>query len=235
MVSGTSVDGGESLQSLRRALEEKRPRIQVGVFLWASSNLPRFPWRQPGRTPYEVLIGEFWLKESNPGVAISLYERFLERFFCIRALAEASQADIQAVLTSFKLEEHASGIKTLAVSLLKEGKKDLPDDAEIFLKSSGLGRNIIQAIMCFSYNLPVAVLDVNTVRMLSRIFIAVLPSRPSLGLIQAIAQNLLPERNPQDFNSGLLDMAELICCNEGSQCRQCYVIEACDHALSFSS
>ena len=54
----TRVSSGEPLYALRKALEEKRLQIQEGVLSWATSNLPRYPWRQSGKTPYEVLIGE---------------------------------------------------------------------------------------------------------------------------------------------------------------------------------
>ncbi len=234
MVSETRAGGGELLQALKLALERKRHPVQEGVLLWASSNSPRYPWRQPGKTPYEVFLGEFWLKETTPAAAISVYEPFLKRFPSVRALAEVSTEDVKNILASLNLKEHAYRIKQVVDALLREGRGGLPRDSESFLKASGFEPHIIRIIMCFGYNLPVAVIDANVARMLFRLFEESLPTRPPLGLLGAIAESLLPGRNPQRYNSGLLDIAELICRDEDKLCGQCSVIEACDCALSVS-
>ena len=81
------VDFSESLQALKKALENKKRPIQAGVLLWAADNHPQYPWRQPRNTPYEVFIGEWWLKESSPAVALHVYQPFVLRFVTIHALA----------------------------------------------------------------------------------------------------------------------------------------------------
>lgn len=230
----TKGGSGELLRALKEALEEKKLQIQKGVLLWAANNLPRYPWRQFGKTPYEVLIGEVWLKETNSIVAVRIYHRFLERFISIRALVEAREDDLANVLSSFHLEQHSQRIRVLSESLLRQGKGGMPRDSESFLKASGLEHHSIRAIMCFGYNLPVAVIDSNAVRMLSRLFSHTLPPRPAQGLLQAVGESLLPDNNPQCYNCGLLDLAELICRYEDPLCTQCPVGKVCDYAGSSS-
>ena len=71
---------GEPFNALCEALEEKRLQLQEGVLSW--SNVPRYPWRKPGKTPYEVLIGEFWLGQtSSVAEATHIYHSFIQHFF----------------------------------------------------------------------------------------------------------------------------------------------------------
>jgi A/G-specific adenine glycosylase len=223
------VSGGELLNPLRKALEEKRPKIQEGILSWAASNLPRYPWRQSGKTPYEVLLGEFWLKETSSVVATRVYPVFLQRYFSIQSLAEAREDDITDILSRFGLRQYAQHIRALVDSLLKEGKGDLPRDSEIFARASRLEQYHVNIILCFGYGLPVAIIDVNVARMLSRLFGHSLPSPPAPGLLQAIGESLVSYRSPQQYNCGLLDLAEMVCREEDALCTRCTVKGACDY------
>jgi len=119
-------------------------------------------------------------------------------------------------------------------SLLKEGKGDLTRDSESFSRASGLEHHRIRAILCFGYGLPIAIIDANVSRMLSRLFSNTLPSRPAQGLLQAIGENLLPYGNFQCYNSGLLELAEVVCQDEVPQCPRCPVGDVCDYAEALS-
>jgi len=223
---------GEPLYTLGEALEQKRLQIQEGVLSWATSNLPHYPWRQTGKTPYEVLIGEFWLKETSSVIATRVYQGFLQHFLSIQSLAEAGEDDITDVLSSFGLRQYAPHIRTMVDSLLKEGRGYLPRDSESFVRASRLEHHRVRIILCFGYGLPVSVIDANVARMLSRLFGDSLPSQPAQGLLQAVSENLLPYRNPQDYNRALLDVAEIVCSDEHPLCTRCPVKEVCDYTGS---
>ena len=225
----TRASSGEPLYALGETLDEKRLQIQEGVLSWAMSNLPRYPWRQAGKTPYEVLIGELWLKETSSVVATRVYQDFVQHFLSIESLAEAREDDITVVLSSFGLRQYAQHIRIMVDSLLKEGRGDLPRDSESFVRASRLENHRVMTILCFGYGLPVAVIDANVARMLSRLFGDSLPSRPAQGLLQAIGESLLPYRSPQHYNRGLLDLAEIVCRDEDPTCTRCPVKEVCDY------
>ena len=234
MVRQNEVESGRLLHALTEALEVRRRQIQEGVLSWTTNNLPRYPWRQSGRTPYEALIGEVCLKETSSGIAVPVYQHFVQRFLSIKAVAEAGEDDLTDILSSFGIRQYAQRIKMMVKSLLKEGKGDLPRDSESFARASGLEHHRIRAILCFGYGLPIAVIDANVSRMLSRLFSNTLPSRPAQGLIQTIGENLLPYGNFQCYNSGLLELAEVVCQDEIPQCPRCPVGDVCDYAEALS-
>ncbi len=83
--------------------------------------------------------------------------------------------------------------------------------------------------MCFGYGLPVAVVDSNAARMLSRLFGDSLPSQPSQGLLRAIAEVLAPGIEIETYNRGFLDLSESICTDKEPLCERCPVSQVCDY------
>lgn len=230
MLKRSGVPGAEPLEALIEALERKKPHIQKGIFLWAVSTHPHYPWREAGKAPYEAFIGEVWLSQTTPASAVHVYDRLVQRFHSLRDLAEATDADLTDVLSELRFQEHERHFKTMAETVWKEGEGEMPRGSETLFQALGLERHSIKAVMCFGYGLPVAVIDSNVARMLARIFAGSLPSHPEQGLLDALGQSLLAESNPQQHNWGLLDLAESICRRAEPLCTQCPVIKVCDHA-----
>jgi len=229
MVIQCAVDKGEPFLALREALEAKRQPIRESILTWTANNLLRYPWRKSGTTPYEVLIGEAWLKQTSSVVAVRVYQRFLQRFLSIKALAEAEEEEVTGTCCKFGLERPAHNIKIMVRSLLKEGKGDLPRNSDVFTKVSGLGHQCVKCIFSFGYNMPIAVVDANVARALCRLFNNTLPSPPAQGLLQTMGDNLLPVCNHQSYNSGFMEIADVICRNENPLCLKCPLEEECDY------
>ena len=231
MATQTRVVGGEPARALKGVVEARKAGIQRAVLVWASARPLRYPWRQFGRTPYEVMVGELSLRETSSPVAINLYHSILRRFLSIQALARAPEDDMAEILSSFCLQQYARQIKTLAESLLRCGGGNMPRDSQAFIKAVRLGHSSVRIIMCFGYGLPVAITDHNVARLLSRLFAGNLPTEPEQGLLQALGQALLPDRDYQYYNCGLLDLAELVCREEEPLCTQCPLRDMCDSAV----
>ena len=217
------------ISALIGAVEKKRLPIQQGVLSWSVGNPPRYPWRHPGRTAYEVLIGELWLEKATYA-AVPTFEHFIQCFPSIYDLAKATEDELAKVLSDLHLQQHNKEIIALAENLLREGEGNLPDDSEVLTQISGLEHHNISAVLCFGYSLPVSVVDSNVRRMLSRIFSTDVPPQPPLGLIKSIGESLVPYGNPEKYNSALLDLAELKCRFTTPLCAECPVGTVCDSA-----
>jgi A/G-specific adenine glycosylase len=225
----TVTKESQSWQELVEALRIKKGRIQEGVFSWTSSNIARYPWRRVGSAPYEVLIGEILIEKTTYAVANRVYRRFLRHFPSSSALAEASEDELARVLDCSYLKRHGTYIKLVIQDLLKEGIVKVAKDSYA-LRALGLQAHNVNAIMCFGYDLHLAVIDSNVARMLSRLFQDSLPAEWSRGLIQAMGETLLPDFNAAQYNASLLALAEQICRFVRPLCAQCSVMDVCDHA-----
>ncbi len=217
------------LETVNVVLGTKRLLIQEGILVWAANHLPRCPWRQPGKSPYEVLIGELLLSEAPLAMAVEAYDDLVRLFVSVRSLSDASNNDLGEVLSRFDLQRHTDSIIALARRLAEQGKGNIPRDSECLLRFSGLEDHNIRAVMCFGYHLPVAIVSPHTARMLSRLFYDSLPSQPSQGLLRAIGEALLPGRGIQTYNCGFLDISESICTDKEPFCEKCPVGQVCDY------
>ncbi len=89
-MSKETVVSADPFDELNGALETKRLQIQEGILVWASNRLPQCPWRQAGKTPYEVLIGELLLSEAPSSVAVEAYDHLVRLFVSVRTLSDAT-------------------------------------------------------------------------------------------------------------------------------------------------
>ena len=225
----TVTKESQSLQELAEALRTKKGRIQDGVLSWAGSSIARYPWRRCGSTPYEVLIGEILIGKTTYAVANRVYRRFLRRFPSFSALVEANEDELAQDLDFSHMKRYGNLIKLVIQDLLKERMVKVPGDSYA-LRALGLQAHNVNAIMCFGYGFHLAVIDSNVSRMLSRLFHKNLPAQPSRGLIQAIGEALLPDRNTAQYNANLLDLADQICSFARPLCAQCTVPDVCEYA-----
>jgi A/G-specific adenine glycosylase len=225
----------ESVSALAAALEHKRPKLWEQASIWITNTTPRYPWRQAGKSAYQVLVGELWLKRTNPSIAVHIYRHFTERFPHIQDLAQAKDVDLSEALYNFGalgLCQHAKEIATLAGRLIREGKGHLPRDSESLKRVSGLDKHVIQAIMCFGYGLPLIVIDANVARMLLRLFSDSVSQEFSEGLINVLGGCLLSEREPHHCSRALLELSEVICREQEPLCPRCLMARICDYRVS---
>ena len=93
---------------------------------------------------------------------------------------------------------------------------------------SGVGQYKANALKCFAYGEPEALLDTNTVRVLSRLrgLKKTDASRRSRMYHEEMARLVDPSR-PREFNFALLDLAALVCRPSHPRCGECPVLAFC--------
>src|SRR5229473_4338162 len=65
---------------------------------WFARNGRSFPWREPGRTPYEVVVAEMLLQRTTAAGVARTYAGLVERFPSWVALAQAPLEDLENAL-----------------------------------------------------------------------------------------------------------------------------------------
>ena len=230
-----SAEEGNRFQLLEEALQQKRHRIQHSILQWVSGSQPRYQWRKPGETPYQVFVGEFLLTHTSPKTAITIYDDFLKKFPTLHVLQQSGEKTISAFLKELGVKIHSGCLMSAGSYLFSDTCLDLPHDSETLCKLPELTVANSQAIFCFGYNLPLVVLDENSSRLLRRVFQNTLPDKPKHSLLQSIGEALLPYYNSQEFNRGLLELAEIICTESNPDCEKCPVADVCDWAGGPSS
>jgi len=215
---------------LKVATGEKRILFQEAVLCWVTDQLRDYPWRKPGRTPYEILIAEILLKRTTATAAARVYEEFIQRFSSLQVINGASEEQLTCVLSKIGLQwQRARAIKALARYLIETRRGEIPCDLDQLLDVPGLGEYSARAILSFGWGIHVAVVDANVERILTRVFQNILPERPTQRLLRELAGSLVSQKSHREYNLGLLDLGGLICRYINPLCKECPLNSVCDY------
>ena len=218
------------MNRLNTSLQSKRTEFQVAVHAWSESNIRYFAWRDAKRTPYETLIAEVMLKRTTAEAASRVYEGFLEKYPSLKALGRATKEELALDFQSLGLySQRARALVKLVNYLTEQEDGSIPTTLDRLIKVPGLGNYSARAILSFAYGKPAAVVDANVIRVLSRIFERAIPDRPSINLIQGMADALVPRAGHRQFNFAMLDLGKLICRYSKPICNACPLFDICDY------
>ena len=215
---------------LDKSLKVKKPLLQVAVLRWAESNIRLYEWRNKCRSPYEIVVAELLLKRTTAAAAANIYEHFLMKYPTVGALAQATEEELVQDFRSIGLHtQRAEATVKLAQHLANNEAGVVPSTLDRLIKVPGIGGYSARAVLSFAYGRPTAVVDANVVRVLTRVFEREVPERPSVKLVQEIADTVIPEAEHRQFNFAMLDLGALVCRYAEPHCNLCPLAHICDH------
>lgn len=191
------------------------------IIEWEKSKGRKFSWRT-NRTPYRVLIAEILLKRTTSTAAIRIYKEFLEKYPDIFALQKADINELEEFLRPIGLyKQRSKQLKEISKYFIREHEGKLPHDYKLLLKSPGIGDYTASAILCFSYKDSKAIIDSNVERILKRAF------NVKGKELREIAEILVPSKESDTYNYGMLDIGAVVCHYRYPKCTECPVNEFC--------
>ena len=129
----------------------KKDRAVREVLLsWFAENARDLPWRRT-RDPWHILVSEVMLQQIQVKRAIPFYERFLERFPTVEALAEAPLSDAIRVWDDLGRYRRVVNLHRTARIVVEEHGGLVPSDPEVLVKLPGIGPYTAGAVACFAY------------------------------------------------------------------------------------
>lgn len=186
------------------------------------------PWRND-RTPYRVWIAEIMLQQTRVTQAEPYYLRFMETFPTIQALAEASQDQVLKAWEGLGYYSRARNLHTSAQLIQSDFDGQFPDTAAAIRSLPGIGPYTAAAIGSLAFNLDLAVVDGNVIRVFSRLY-----SYPddvtltkSKNQIQTWADAILPAGDAGRYNESLMELGALTCTPTSPACEHCPLTAVC--------
>ena len=202
------------LPSLRSAIRRKLLR-------WYQQNKRDLPWRRT-QDAYAIWISETMLQQTQVTTVIPYYEKFLNNFSTVDALAHAPLAKVLRLWSGLGYYRRAANLRTAAQKIIREHRGRIPQDFNRLRTLPGIGDYTAGAITSIAFGQRHAAIDGNARRVLSRL-LGISDERA----LRAIAAELVPESQPGDFNQALMELGATVCTPKNQRCSDCAVNSLC--------
>lgn len=186
------------------------------------------PWRS-NRTPYRVWISELMLQQTRVDQVIPYFNRFMRRFPSLKSLAAASQEEVLKMWEGLGYYSRARNLHRAAQTIAGEYGGRFPRTAEELLRLPGIGGYTAAAIGSLAFNLDLAVVDGNVIRVLSRLFAYAGESRSAAAkqALQQLADTLLVKGDAGNFNEAMMELGATVCLPRSPDCAACPLSGVC--------
>jgi A/G-specific adenine glycosylase len=205
---------------------------------WFEKHQNDLPWRRT-RDPYAVLVSEFMLQQTQVSTVLNgrYFERWLEAFPDVRSLAEADTERVLRAWEGLGYYRRATNLQRAAKQICQENNGEFPAVLEEIADLPGVGRYTAGAVFSLAFDRPAPIVDANVARVFSRLFAMQEHIDSSAGRhkLWEYATELVPQKHPRAFNSGLMELGQKICTPSQPECRACPVSRwcRCEHPADF--
>ncbi len=181
------------------------------------------PWREPGVTPWQILVSEFMLQQTPVSRVLPIWCDWVVRWPTASATAAASPADVVRAWGKLGYPRRAKRLHECATVIARDHGDVVPDDVEILLRLPGVGSYTARAVACFAYQQPVPVVDTNVRRVVAR----VVHGRADAGTASTVRDHadvsaLLPkDSSAHRFSAALMELGATVCTARAPRCGLC--------------
>lgn len=160
------------------------------------------PWRRT-RDPYAVWVSEAMLQQTQVTRVDGRWQRWLERFPSVAALAAADQADVLAEWQGLGYNRRALALKRAAEAVAEQGG-DVPSDTQALLALPGIGPATAAGIRAFAFDLPAVYLETNVRTVFLHELFPEAEDVPD-SAVRPLVEACVPERDVRGWYYALLD------------------------------
>ncbi|MDI3286308.1 A/G-specific adenine glycosylase [Polyangium sp. 15x6] len=195
---------------------------------WFRKSARDLPWRRT-RDPYAIWLSEVMLQQTRVETVIPYYERFLQRFPDVRALASAELDEVLSLWSGLGYYRRARELHRCAQEVASIHGGVFPAEAEELRKLRGIGPYTAGAVSSIAFDRPAALVDGNVARVLARLEVIEDDVKSTAGLkrIWSVAEKLVPQEEPGAWNQALMELGATICTPQNPACLICPVRDAC--------
>lgn len=195
---------------------------------WYRRSQRTLPWRAQ-RDPYRVWVSEIMLQQTRVETVLNYYERFLERFPTVHALADADPDDVRAAWSGLGYYRRARFMHEAARVVVREHRGRFPPTLEGLRALPGFGRYTAGAVASIAFDLPAPAVDGNTARVLARWrgIEGDLSRGSAERAVWAEAEALAAGESPGELTQALIELGATVCLPRNPACARCPLRGGC--------
>jgi A/G-specific adenine glycosylase len=184
-------------------------RVRALLLTWWDAGHRDLPWRRT-RDPYAILVSEVMLQQTQVMRVVPKYLAFMNQFPTLADLAGATTADVIRAWSGLGYNRRAVNLHRLARVVMDEHDGQLPSTARQLRMLPGVGEYTARAVASIAFGEPVAAVDTNVRRVLTRVFDGPNSSRSPSG-VQLLADGALAADRAGDWNQALMELGARVC------------------------
>lgn len=200
--------------------------FEATLLQWFKNNGRSLPWRET-KDAYAIWLSEVILQQTRIVQGMSYWERFMAKWPTVNDLAAATEDEVLKAWQGLGYYSRARNLHTAAQQVVE--LDGFPQTFKELKTLKGVGDYTAAAIASIAFGEPVAVVDGNVYRVLSRYYGIDTPIDSTEGKkeFQALAQSLLPINEPADYNEAIMDFGATQCTPNSPHCSACPLCETC--------
>lgn len=207
--------------------------IAAALLDWIEAGQLRdLPWRAEPRDPYAVWVSEIMLQQTQVATAIPYWQRWLERFPTVEALAAAEPDQVLKAWEGLGYYSRARNLHKAARLVVDQHGGRLPAERRALLALPGIGRYTAGALLSIAFGQAAALLDGNVKRVLARVYDVEgeIDKSATETELWRLAEGLVAAVEPRQagpLNEALMDLGATICLPQGPRCLLCPLHPPC--------
>ena len=186
------------------------------------------PW-QVDVNPYRVWVSEIMLQQTQVQTVIPYFERFMQSFPDVEALADAHIDRVLDHWSGLGYYARARNLHRAAGIIRDEHAGVFPRDFEAVVALPGIGRSTAGAILSIACGQRHPILDGNVKRVLARHgAIEGWPGKTRVaGELWERAEANTPQHRVADYTQAIMDLGATLCTRSKPRCGECPVRGDC--------
>jgi A/G-specific adenine glycosylase len=184
---------------------------------------------QKNPTPYRVWVSEIMLQQTQVVTVEGYFDRFMQSFPDVIALAQAQQDDVLHLWSGLGYYSRARNLHKAAQAIVAEHEGVMPESLEQLVALPGIGPSTAGAILSLSMGQRQPILDGNVKRVLARMFCIEGWSGSTVNLKQLweYSEACTPHKRVAHYTQAIMDLGATLCTRSRPRCDDCPLQDSC--------
>ena len=178
------------------------------------------------RDPWAILVSEVMAQQTQITRVDEAWIGFMEHYPTPASLAEASTAEVLRAWAGLGYNRRALNLQRAAVAVEARRGGSVPQSIEELEALPGVGPYTARAVAAIAFGRPVAAIDTNVRRVITRV--AGEDLRP--GPLQTAADALVEPGDPATWTHASMELGATVCVARSPRCDSCPVAAWCASA-----
>jgi A/G-specific adenine glycosylase len=192
---------------------------------WYRPRREAYPWRSTS-DPYRVLVSEVMLQQTQAARVAPVFERFIQAYPTVEALAAAPVADVLRAWSGLGYNRRAVALARSAGIIVRDHGGHLPTEPGTLRGLPGVGPYTAAAVASISHGAVVPAVDTNVRRVVARAALGRDPGTVHPSAVADDAARRIDRADPGGWNQAVMDLGREVC-RPVPRCERCPIARDC--------